>query len=243
VLGPEQLVSTVDAAVADVNLSGFRDSVRQSFSLEPRSERGYDISGVRLEPSSVVVDIRIIRQSTNATLPVVPDIIGSPASGFWVSQVRVTPQIVAVFGPPDLMSQTVAIRTAPIDVTNLAGPVTRTANLSAPSGIVLIDRTAVQVEVNIQPLPGNGKVLVAPQVRALGSGLNARVDVSSVEVTASGAGPVLRDLSANRVAVFLNLEERGPGTHEIEPQVELPLGLQLVGVSPTRVRVIVEPER
>lgn len=243
VLGPEQLVTAVDAAVADVNLSGFRGDVRQSFSLEPRSARGYDISGVRLEPSSVAVDIRITRQSANTNLPVVPDIIGNPASGFWVSQVRVNPQIVAVFGPQDVIQQTVAVRTAPIDVTNLAGNVTRPANLSAPFGIILVDRNAVQVEITVQPLRGNAKVLVAPQVRGLGSGLNARTDTPSVEVTVSGEGPTLRDLNASRVLVFLNIEGRGSGTHDIEPQAELPPGLQLVGVAPSRVRVTVEPER
>lgn len=243
VLGPEQLVTIVDAAVADVNLSGFRDSVRQSFSLEPRSARGYDISGVRLEPSSVVVDIRITRQSTYTNLPVVPDVIGNPASGFWVSQVRVNPQTVAVFGPPEVILQTVAVRTAPIDVTNLAGTVTRQANLSAPSGITLVDRSAVLVEITVQPLRGNARVLVAPQVRGVASGLNARTEAASVEVFVSGEGPTLQDFSATRVQVVLNVEGRGTGTYEIEPQVDLPPGLQLERVAPTRVRVTVEPER
>lgn len=242
VLGPQQLVVTVDAAVADLNLSGFRSDVRQSFPLEARSARGYDVSGVRLEPQSVVIAVRITQQSAYSTLPVLPDIAGIPAPGFWVSQVRVTPPTVAVVGPPDVVQQIATIRTGPVDVNNLAGSVTRSVLVAPPAGVTVLDRSAVQVEVTVQPIRGNAVALVAPQIRGLGSGLNARSDAASVEVTVTGEGPPLRDFNSGRVQVFLHLEGRSTGTYEVEAQVELPAGLQLVRVVPARVRVTVEPE-
>ncbi len=243
VLGPQQLVTTVDAAVADVNLSSIRANVVQSFPLEARSARGYDVSGVRIEPATVNIDLRISRQSVYMTLPVVLELTGTPVAGFWVSQVRVTPPTVAILGPQDVVQHLGSLKTAPVDVTNLASATTRTATLSVPSGITVVDRNSVQVEITVQPVRGNAAVLVAPQIRGLAPGLIARSDAPSVEVAVSGEGPALRDFGANRVQVYLNLEGRGMGSYEIEPQVELPPGLQLSRVIPSSVRVSTEPDR
>lgn len=243
VLGPERQVTSVDVAVADVNLSSARSNLRQSFPLVPRTARGYDVTGVRLEPQSVVIDIPVIRQTRHATLPVIVDVENSPAPGYVVTQVRVTPQTVSAVGPQDVLEPLNALSTASIDLSNLTGNATRTVPLILPNGATLLDRNTVQVEILIQPVQGTATVLVGPQFVGVGAGLQARSEPASVELVVSGEGLALRDFNATRARVLLDLADRGPGTHEIESRVELPAGFHLSRVNPERVRVTLEPSQ
>ncbi len=109
--GPERLVSLVDTAVADVDLSAARSNVRQSFTLAARTSRGTDITGVRIEPANVQLDIAITRHIDYVSLAVVPDVRGNPAAGYWVSKVRVEPPVVAAAGPQDVLATLSSLNT------------------------------------------------------------------------------------------------------------------------------------
>lgn len=235
VLGPERLVAAVSAAVVDVNLSAARSNFRQSLQLVPRASRGYDISGVRLEPHTVLVDVPITRQINYVTLAVTPEIRGAPAPGYWVAEARVTPNTVAVVGPQDALQPIAAVRTQPIDVTGLTSSVTRTVGLDLPLGVNAVDRVQLQAQVVIRPVSGTAQFLVAPQVTGLPPGFQATVDTGSVAVTVAGEGPLLRDLTADRITVTINASSRPPGAYTVPLEISLPPGLRLVRSVPEQV--------
>ena len=239
VLGPEGLVSLVDVAVADVNLSGSRSTLKQSFPLVARTARGYDIAGVRLEPQNVVVNVPITRHIDYVSLAVLPQVQGNPASGYWVSQMRVDPPNVAVLGPQDVLQALGALKTLPVDVSNLNTTVSRNIGLDLPQGVTLLDRNTVKVELAIQPIQAVAVFQVAPQFLGLDTGLVARPDVPLIEVAVGGEAPTLRDLTAERVTIFINLSGKGPGTYALEPDIRLPQGFRVIRITPPRLNVTV----
>ncbi|MBI2887616.1 MAG: hypothetical protein HYY02_10455 [Chloroflexi bacterium] len=237
ILGPEGLVSLVDVAVADVNLSGARSTLRQTFPLVPRTARGYDIAGVRLEPQNAVVEVPVVRQINYVSLAVVAQLQGSPVSGYWVSQVRVDPMTVAVTGPQDVLQPLGALKTLPVEVSNLTAPVSRNVGIELPAGVALVDRSVVRVDVTVQPAQGTVVFQLAPQFLGLDTGRTAQPEVPLVEVTIGGEVPMLRDLLPERVNVFLNLGGRGPGVYPLEPEVRLPSGFRVIRLTPARLNV------
>lgn len=239
--GPERLVTLVDTAVADVDLSAARSTLRQSFTLVARTSRGQDITGVRIEPSNVQVEIPIVRHIDYANLVVVPDMRGTPSPGYWVSKVRVDPNVVAVVGPQDVLSTLTTLKTLPVDVSNLTSTVTRTVGLDIPAGLSSVDRSSVLVEVTIQPVQGTAVFQVAPRPQGMAAGLLALLNVANVEVTVKGEGPGLQSLTADKITVTLPLEGRTPGTFTVEPQISVPQGFSVVGMSPNRVQVTLIP--
>lgn len=235
--GPERLVSLVDTAVADVDLSAARTTIRQSFTLVARTSRGNDITGVRIEPANVQVEIPIVRHIDYTSLVVTPDVKGTPAAGYWVSKVRVDPNVVAVVGPQDMLATLNTLKTLPVDVTNLNATVTRTVGLDLPSGLSVVDRNSVQVEVTVQPVQGTAVVQVAPRLTGTPPGFTAVTSPASLEVVVRGEGPALQSVSATTVVATVPLEGRSIGSFPIEPQITVPQGLTVVSVTPPRVQV------
>ena len=243
VLGPESRVSLVDAAVVDVNLGDLRSTFRQSLRLMPRTARGYDITGVRLEPPNVVVEVPIIRQIDHINLPVTPALLGFPLPGYWVSEVQTSPATVTVVGLSEALASLETVRTEPIDVDNAPASFSRTVGLDLPQGVTLAERILVVVEIAVEPIQGTVVFRVAPQLVGVPSGLIAQVETPSVEVVLHGAGPSLRVLTVDSLLLFVNLAGREPGSHLIEPELSVPSGIRLARMTPEQVRVIITGER
>lgn len=237
VVGPTRLVSLVDVAAADVNLSNVRTSLRQSFPLVPRTARGYDISGVRIEPEQLVVEVPVTRHINYIILPVVGSITGTPSPGFWVSSVRVEPSVLSVVGPQDLLQPLAFLRTQPIDVANQRSSFTKITGLELPTEINLAADNAVRVSVTIEPIRGNASFYVAPQVLGLNTSFTAEPDVRTVQVTVSGDGPALSLLRPEQISVRLNMHGEGPGTYPVEVDVRAPSEFRVLSVEPKTVNV------
>lgn len=239
VLGPEAKVSAVDAAVADVNLSEARATIRQSFRLTPRTARGYQVEGVTLEPSWVVVEIAIQRQLSYQSVPVVPQTQGQVASGYWVRSLVAEPASVAMAGPRVVLDGVSYLRTQPIDLDKATQSLTRAVGLVLPPEVGLVDVATVLVNVQVEPIAGNAVLYLAPEFRGVAPALQARASVSTLEVWVSGAGPTLQRLNPNQVAVIVDAGGLGPGTYLLRPTVRLPAGIELYRVEPELIEVTV----
>ncbi|MSQ28689.1 MAG: hypothetical protein EXR51_11230 [Dehalococcoidia bacterium] len=239
VQGPERLVAAVSAAVADVNLSTARSLFRQSLQLVPRASRGYDISGVRVEPHTVVVEVPITRQINYVSVAVAPELRGSPSPGYWVAEARVSPLTVAVVGPQDVLQPLGAVKTQPIDVGLATASFSRIIGLDLPLGVNAVDRNQVQVDVVIRPVSGTAVFQVAPQLVGVPPGFSAQLDVPAVSVVVAGEGPSLRELTADKITVTVNAGGRSPGIYVLVPQVVLPPNIRLVRATPEQVGITI----
>lgn len=235
--GPERLVTAVSAAVADVNLSTARSTFRQSLQLVPRASRGYDISGVRVEPHTVVVEVPITRQINYVSVAVTPELRGNPPAGYWVAETRVNPATVAVVGPQDVLQPLGVVKTQPIDVSAATANFSRTIGLDLPQGVNAVDRNQVQVDVVIRPVSGTAVFQVAPQIVGVPPGFTAQSDVAAVAVVVAGEGPSLRELTADKIVLTVNAGGRAPGNYLLAPQVVLPPNLRLVRATPEQVGI------
>ncbi len=237
IIGPARLVSLVDVAAADVNLNNVRTDLRQSFPLIPRTVRGYDISGVRIEPDQAVVEVPITRHINYVNLSVVADIKGAPATGYWVSATRVEPSVLSVVGPQDLLQPLASLKTVPVDVSNIRSSFTKIVALDLPQEINLATDNAVQVTVTIEPIRGTAVFYVAPQVLGIATAYIAEPEFRSVEVTISGAGPALSLLRPEQLSVHLNMHGEGPGTYTQDVEVRIPPEFKVVKVDPKTINV------
>lgn len=239
VLGPQRLVELVENAVMEVNLINSRANFRQSLSLIPQAQQGYEIEGVRIEPSQGTVELAITRHVNFVSLPVVVDLLGAPAPGYWVSQVRTTPPIVSALGPQDVLQSLTFFKTQPIDLAGASASYSRRIALTLPQGVTLPDRSDIQVDITIQPLQNTAVFQVAPQILGLTPGLRARSESPSVAVTIGGEGPALQNLIPDALRIFLNVDGRGQGTYQIALQINLPPGLRVLRMEPETVSVVI----
>ncbi len=243
VSGPEDLVTRVKSAVATVNLSGAVGGVRQSYSLVARDDRGFIVDGVSLEPNSASVEIKVEQKQFERLVAVSPSLRGSPAAGYNVTAVEVDPPSVTVLGPLDVLNVTSVVLTDDIDISGTSSDVFRIVNLRLPTSVITSGSATVSVRVRVAAGQGDAVFGVAPTATGLASDLRIASITPLVEVRLQGDLPILGSVTPDQVKVSVDLTGLAAGSHQVEPHIEAPLGLQVLSASPSAVDIVLESTR
>ena len=135
--GPQSRVDRVGLArvVADIDrLTGNYSSSRP---VEILSQDGQEVAGVTAEPASIDVLVPIASSAGIKRVPVVPRLVGVPASGQIVSAVLVDPQFVQLTGGADALDSVERIETFDVDITGATRTISRTVAMRVPANTSL----------------------------------------------------------------------------------------------------------
>ena len=241
VSGPQSLVEQTDAVWADVNLSGVQVSFDHDYMLTARDKDGRTVE-VHVEPNTAKVSVSIVRTEWELTFPVNPSVSGNVAAGYWAKAVEVAPPFVNVRGPVDVLQSISVLTTDTIPVDGARSDVQRSVKLRLPEGATVDGSTEVVVSVRIEPALGQRNFEIAVQTTGLKDGLVANLVANTVTVTVAGPLPVLDALAADAIVARLDLANLDAGAYQLSPKIEVPANIQLIGVSPSDVRVTVSAQ-
>lgn len=240
ITGPESLVDLVDAAFAEVDLTGLSvDIDRENVPLDLRDARGGDISGVNSEPAIASVSVDLLQKEYSLAFVVSPTIRGEPATGYNVTGIAIDPRLVIISGPLDVLQSIDAVRgiaTAEISIADSRGDVSRVVRLTLPEGARVQGSADVSVRVSIAPAKGEFTFRVVPLVRNIGSGLVAS-QPEPVSVTLAGDVPALEALTATSISLTADAQGLAAGLHALPLQIEPPNGTTLVRIDPAEVGI------
>lgn len=245
VRGASTLVDRVDRAVARVLIDASGIRVERTVALEPVDIDGQPVMNVQVEPETVTVEIDVQAVESNRTVPVRPQIVGTPSPGFALASISVEPSTVTVRGLPDVLTDIEEILTEPISLDGLSEDQELELALILPDDTRLVepDEETVAVSIVIDPSVSSRTFVVG--VICEGAGENACLPgIEQVAVTVSGPGSAFAQLSAADVTPILDASGLDPGSYALTPSIAgLPDGVVLDGISPGSVPVtIVAPE-
>jgi YbbR domain-containing protein len=142
VRGPTRLLDGIKQATALIDIQGAVKDVDQVLQVSVGN------LNVTLEPSSVRVVVPIVGMVPTKTVPVLLQVTGSPAAGFYVKSSVSDPVSVQLSGQPETLSTINNIKTEPVDITGIDKSLARDVVLAVPQGVsVQPSRVKVQVEV------------------------------------------------------------------------------------------------
>jgi YbbR domain-containing protein len=240
VSGAASLVALVETAVAEVNLTALRaDFTQDRVELHPRDVRGGAISRVTVNPGTASVRVRLEQREFSLSFTVAPNITGEPAEGHNITGINVSPALVTVTGPLEVLQSIDALRgisTEEISIADARSDVARSVQLLLPPDARVEGEPTIIVRVSIEAAMGQFTYDIVPQIRSVGSGLRATV-AGPVRVTLSGPIPVLRQLSPDAITVVADAQGRDEGLHSLEIQVQAPAGTRVVGTEPETVGI------
>jgi len=240
VSGPQSLVDQVEAVVIDLQLRGEKTTMEKAFEPWPQNNIGGTVSGVEISPSQVMVQLPIEQESGYRDVSVKVVTQGTVASGYWISDMRVDPSTVTVYGDPQRVSELLGfVETEPVDVEGANANLTRSVGLVLPEDISLLGVGRVLVRISISPVLGGQTIRVSPTLQGLAPGLGATVSPETVEVILAGPLADLSALQAEDVQVLLDLLDLGPGTYKISPQVVKPDSLEVQSIVPDQLEVVI----
>jgi YbbR domain-containing protein len=164
-LHPTDITISVDLKGLPAGISSFKR-------LEERLDLPSSVKVTRLSPSFVDVKLERIRQKK---VPVVPSLSGTPAEGFTVTDVSVTPSRVTVEGAESEMKDISQIFTESVDVEGVKESFTLMVPLNYQGKYTsLQDHQTAEVRVKIDPVanatpPGERGIMHEPKAPPAGA--------------------------------------------------------------------------
>jgi YbbR domain-containing protein len=239
VSGPASVVDLVVAAEADVVIDPQPVFVDRDIPLRPVDLAGNFKTPVEVKPASAHVTIPVFSNATTQPMPVNPVTTGTPPAGYEISGITVDPTTVLVEGDPDALAAINVADTQPIPVGGATSTITVDVPFALPSGVVPVDHDTVHVVITIGPKIGTRTYDAALVVTGRAPGLDYAITPTSVLVTIGGPIADLDRLSAGTFTVPIDVAGLAPGTHDVQPVPSLQAGLELLGVGPPTVKVVV----
>ena len=222
--GPKSLIERVVQIRAPINLTGARESIEDTVTVQPLDENNRIVTGLGLNPVEVNVTLPISQQGGYRDLAVKVVVTGQVASGYRLANISVFPPVVTVFsGDPTLVNSLPGVlETQPLDLENANDELTTRLAINLPEGVSLVGEQTVLVQVNISPIQGSltlsNKTI---EVVGLPGGWFAQVAPDNIDVILSGPLPLLDTLSPQEIRVIINVTDLGLGTHQLTPDVEI----------------------
>jgi len=147
VTGPSTAVDSVKAVQARVDLKGQTAYFQAQVTLVPVTAAGKPVGHVDVTPTLMDVAVTV---SPKATVPVVVRYHGTPAAGYTVTGIAVTPPKVTVFGPASVLAALTQVTTNAVPISGRSTTITKRVHLVLPSGATASPAT-VTVTITIGP--------------------------------------------------------------------------------------------
>lgn len=226
-------VGEVASIIANLSLEGATSDVSTQALLIPTDRSGNEVENVRLDPQTAQVRVPIARITSRKRVPVLAEITGTVAPGFFVREISVVPTTVEIGGQPEDIERISAVSTVPLDIDGARGDVEGNVGFASPVGVrVVSDEPTAAIVVVVEPLADTTTILAA--VVAINAEPNLTVAVSqpSVQVVVGGSVETLQALRAGDVVAELDLANLSPGRHQLRPVITVPPGLEITQVTP-----------
>jgi len=172
-------------------------------------------------------------------LPVNPIVTGTPAAGFRIGSVDVSPLVVSVEGDQAQLQDLVAADTAPVPVSGATRDVTSQVAYSLPTGVSVIGDQTAKVTVHIEAVTETRTFVAGIRLDGRQAALQYEASETRVLLTLFGSTADLDRLAGSPLVVALNVADLGPGAHDVPVVPSLPSAVTVAATSPETVTVTV----
>ncbi len=221
VVGPEDVVKTVVAAQARIDLQDQQNSFSHLVKLIAVDADGNTVNNVQLTPAEITLNVNIQPRPDVTELSVVPQLTGDLPTGYYRRSYSWDPKTVAVRGDRATVDAlNGVVNTEPIDLTGKTSSFSQLAKLALPTGVTLPDPVEITVNVDIEPILGSREfpaVPVQPQGLDL-TDYSITLHPDHVSVIVNGPESILDTLSDTDITIIAPLNGLPAGTSTVTLQ-------------------------
>jgi YbbR domain-containing protein len=246
VSGAKSIVESLLEATAKITLSGQTADFKENVALVGVNSQGQVIKNLDFTPAQVTVTVPIVKASNVKTVGIKANIQGSPADGYWISQIETDPQTVTIAASEAQIVKINYILTSPIDISGINKTTTVQANLQPDSGMSVLDKTSqVKVIISVSKSQSAKEIETGFQWENLPSNLKVTsVDPATVKVVVNGPQDKLANLISADISLIVNLSiAQNPGTYSIDisrSNIAGPTGVSVSSIVPSAINVRVD---
>jgi YbbR domain-containing protein len=224
---------------AQLDLAGLQEGEHIVHLTDKSIRMPFGVKVVKITPSLLTLNLE---RTLQKVVPVRPRLVGRPAAGFEVGEVRADPAEVRIAGPRSRVQEVESAFTEPLSIDGAQAGVSDVVNMGLDDPLLrVLGSPRVRATVRIREVEGE-RTLDAVPVEVRG-GEGGAVRPAAVRVAVAGPASLLRTLTAGDVHAFVDLAGAAGGE---APPVSVDLapghaGLRVKEVVPATVRLLRRP--
>ena len=253
ITGPESLIDKIDRVMAEVNTTPMNEdtTITSRLIIYDKNQDALDeteMNYLKFDIGQPVVDIHVDLWRVRGDIQLAVNYSGSPAPGYQVGDVTITPSTISVAGTDEALAQlavegnTIEIPADAVVLDGQDSDVETRLTLSEymPDDLVVANNVETAI-VNVSIIPeGSQEFRVATRditIENLDDKLRLVFDTDSVTVRVRETGGQINDLTADEISLSADMKGRGAGDYEIQLEADLPDGYELLVPVKTLVHV------
>ena len=253
ITGPESLIDKIDRVMAEVNTTTMNEdtTITSRLIIYDKNQDTLDeteMNYLKFDIGQPVVDIHVDLWRVRGDIQLAVNYSGSPAPGYQVGDVTITPSTISVAGTDEALAQlavegnTIEIPADAVVLDGQDSDVETRLTLSEymPDDLVVANNVETAI-VNVSIIPeGSQEFRVATRditIENLDDKLRLVFDTDSVTVRVRETGGQINDLTADEISLSADMKDRGAGDYEIQLEADLPDGYELLAPVKTLVHV------
>jgi YbbR domain-containing protein len=151
VIGAADSVKVVARLVVRPDVTGATDTVDDDYQIIPLDALGNDVPDVKISPDAAHVQIGIVETDRTREVFVSPAIVGSPAPGYVIGAVTITPPTLLIAGPMERLAGIGSVVTDPINIQGASSTITHKVHCTPPTGVTTTQHGDIAVSIAIAP--------------------------------------------------------------------------------------------
>lgn len=219
VSGPSKEVELVNHVEVNVNVSNLSSDAMLKVVPKPVDGRGNLVSDVKVQPEAIEVGVPI-KKAKSVKINVKTS--GQPGAGITIKSIDPEQDYVDVIGSKAALSEIESIDTENIDLSSITGDTEVKVKLIAPKNIQFAGSSGtitVKIVTEVQQPKSTQTQNVSVNIDPLnlGSGLNAKLDKTSVNLGVSG-----NNINTGDIKASVDLSNLGEGTYSLPIKLTIP---------------------
>ena len=239
VRGASSRVDTVSAVVARVTIDASALNVDRDIELIPVDGNANQVTNVEIEPERARVRIAVAEELANRTLPVIPQLAGTPARGYRITSVSVEPLVITLSGEEAIVARLESAPTEPIDIQGRTTDLEAMVGLELPDAISVTGNDRVRVVLTVAEELGSSTFSVGVDLEGETPERTYAFGTGQTTVTVGGSLLDLDAINPATLRAVADVTGLGPGTHSVPLEIDLPDDVDLLGISPPQAAVTI----
>ncbi|HSF19854.1 MAG TPA: CdaR family protein [Vicinamibacteria bacterium] len=228
---------TTSDIVVTVDLSDAEPGERIAYLTPENVKVPFGARVMRVTPTSIKLELD---RTLGRTVEVIPRVLGSPATGFELVDIELTPRHITVVGPASRLKGLEQVTTEPISAEGLREPYSRAVRVELDP-LVRLDRDTT-VEITLQV----GEERLRREVSGIvvagdPESSSVRLEPQTLRVTLEGPRSLVEALSAEDLVATVPLDGLSSGRHNVAPLVRLRsvyvTQVEVIGIKPEEITV------
>ncbi|PAB60204.1 CdaR family protein [Anaeromicrobium sediminis] len=235
--GPETIVNTVDAVVAQVNVDNLKNTVETKALLKPIDKKGNVVKGVTLSKEFINVTMPILRVKEVPLLPTYRSNT-SVSEGYKLTGTNLEYKNITIKGEIDLVENINYVKVEPINLNGLNKNTTKKMKILVPNGIEAIEEY-VDVKLVIEKIIDKKFVYSKNdlQVINLKEGLSSYKDVVPIWIEVMVKSVPSQKVTEADIELYFDAKNLDEGIYDMEVQYSFDKEIEEIKIDPKVVPV------